>query len=178
MGRGGKREGAGRKKGVPSAATLRERLMYAKHLAAQARSSWRAAQQKARKKEGPAPGPAPSSDDLDAAVGYVVKLLTNAALRGDGRCAVHLDERLNGRVPVALQHGGPEGAPIAMAPQKHVHEIRYVDSPDLPDADGASLDSSSSPPRAAETAGPAPKGRGARHHRGVRAPVGQDDRSG
>jgi hypothetical protein len=73
-------------------------------------------------------GPKPAKDDLAAAIDFVVQLNVKAALKGDGRAAIHLDERLLGRVKyqVEAEHGSRPDAPVT-----HKHIIEYVTTADV-----------------------------------------------
>lgn len=116
---GGWRPGAGRKPGKPDARTSGVRALYTRVVAKQARALWQAAKRAHAAGRGEDPGDAPPKDDAEAAAELIVKLLARGAMKGDGRCAIHLDERLHGRVPVAVEHGGPgsgsgSGQPVTL----------------------------------------------------------------
>jgi hypothetical protein len=113
VGRGGKREGAGRKPGSKGVLTVTERALFTQELARRARLLWRLAKQKERETGEPA-GPEPSKDDAEASVAMLVSLLLRAAAKGDARATIHLDERLHGRVKFQMSHEGPDGGPISV----------------------------------------------------------------
>jgi hypothetical protein len=53
----------------------------------------------------------------------MVDLLVACAVKGDARAAIHLDERLRGRVKYTVQQGGdPDGVPIQV---EHSEIPRY-----------------------------------------------------
>lgn len=135
-GHGGKRAGAGRKPGSRTRQTAEERRLYAKHVAAQARSAWRAARARGENT------PPPPRDNYDAAVGFIVKLAIRAALKGSNDTIRHLDERLSGRVKYELEHAGPGGDAIPVA-GRIVYSVERDDgspppaaTPPLPGAGG------------------------------------------
>jgi len=115
MGRGGYRPGAGRKKGQLNIASQSEREMFQAQVARRTRAIWRAARKQERKGGEPA-GPPPSNVDAEASVALIVSLLLRAAYKGDSRAAIHLDERLHGRVKYSIEQSGPDGGPIAILP--------------------------------------------------------------
>ena len=110
---GGRRPGAGRppgsaggrQRGALNLSTREERSLYEKYAAKLARWFF----QHKTLDNFPMPD-APA----DAAVVFSLRMLMNLAARGDGRCAIHIDERLHGRVKFSLEHGGPDGGPIPL----------------------------------------------------------------
>lgn len=111
MARGGVRPGAGRKPGSKGAITTFERELFVAEVAKRQRAAWRYARRMEAKGGDPA-GPEPSRDDAKAAVAMVVSLLIRCATRGDGRAAIHLDERMHGRVKFEIAHGGIPDSPV------------------------------------------------------------------
>ncbi len=77
-----------------------------------------------------AAGPRPSSNDARAAAGFMVDILVTLAAKGDARAAIHLDERLHGRVKYQLEHGGIDGAaPIPVQPTGPVELVFTLGDP-------------------------------------------------
>jgi hypothetical protein len=105
---GGARPGAGGPKGRRGALALKtrdERALYARCIAAIARDF---------KKRGvwPSAPDLPSDPDRTATI-FTSSVLAILAIKGDSRAAIHLDERLHGRVKFQLEHAGDVGVGAA-----------------------------------------------------------------
>jgi hypothetical protein len=107
---GGARAGAGRPKGdrkgrlrgPHNLSTIEERNLYARCIARVARSLQNA---------GTWAGPKLPTNDAIASVMFTTRMLITLAAKGDARAAIHLDERLHGRVKFQYEHGGMLDAP-------------------------------------------------------------------
>jgi hypothetical protein len=111
QGHGGQRPGAGRKQGKPKRATADLRTRYERILAREARELWRINNAHKRKRDR---SPEPSKDDAEAALELNVRNLLRHAVK-DPRVAMHLDERLCGRIPYSLGGGEDGDAPTLPA---------------------------------------------------------------